>query len=416
MDRKIEKNTNRRTLIIAGGLVLLIGMVGIAYSAADFSGNSLKVEKQRLRIATVKYEILEDFIPIRGQVKPNRTVFLDAIEGGRVEEILIEEGAEVKAGDVILRLSNTNLQLDVISREAQVSEQLNNLRNTRLAIDQETLNLKSDLVEINYQLIKLKRSIRQKKSLYERKLISQDDFLATKDEFNYFQQRKNLVLERQSADKKVRKIQLQQLESSVTRLQDNLIVARKNLASLNVTAPVNGKLTALNAEIGESKARGERLGQVDNLDSFKLTALVDEFYVARLQMGQVAIAEIGGEKHALDLTKIFSQISNGQFEIELAFSQKQPTNIRRGQTISAKLILADGKNVLVVERGGFIQSTGGNWAFVLDDEENKAIRKEMQIGRSNPEFIEISGGLKAGDKVVISNYGNYTDKLELKLL
>ena len=407
MDRKIENKANRLSMPAMLGIFVVIAAVWWSLSDSNFSGNSLKVDKQRLKIATVKYAVLEDYIPIRGQLKPGRSVYLDAIEGGRVEEIFIEEGSQVEAGDIILRLSNTNLQLDVISREAQVSEQLNNLRNTRLAIDKETLNLKSELVEIDYRLSKLMRALKQKKSLFERGLISEDDYLATSDEVRYFTQRKALVAERQSTDKRVRQVQLQQLEDSVQRLQKNLLVASNNLENLNVKAPVSGKLTALNAELGESKDRGERLGQVDKLDSFKISAQLDEFYIARLQKGQLASAAISGADYQLRVSKIFSQVNQGQFEIELKFVQEQPKNIRRGKTISAKLKLADGENVLVVEKGGFIQSTGGNWAFVLNDDTTGAVRQSISSGRSNPDFIEVKTGLKEGDRVVISNYGNY---------
>jgi len=413
MDRKIESKANRLSIPVIVGIIGLITLIWWGLADASFSGDSFKVDKQRLKIATVKYAVLEDYIPIRGQIKPSRSVYLDAVEGGRVEEILIEEGSQVEVGDIILRLSNTNLQLDVISREAQVSEQLNNLRNTRLAIDKETLNLKSELVEVDYQLSKLTRALKQKKSLFKRGLISEDDYLATNDEVRYFTQRRALVVERQDTDKRVRQVQLKQLEGSVQRLQKNLLVARKNLENLNVKAPVSGKLTALNAELGESKSRGERLGQVDKLDSFKISAQLDEFYIARLQKGQLASAQISGADYKLIVSKIFSQVNNGQFEIELKFETKQPKNIRRGQTISAKLKFEDGENVLVVEKGGFIQSTGGNWAFVLNDDTTGAFKQSISSGRSNPEFIEVKTGLKEGDRVVISNYGNYEAKQTL---
>ena len=409
MDRKISKKS-KFSWIKAGLLVVVFAGCYWVIAATDFSGNALKLEKQKLRISEVKYAVLEDYIPIRGQVKPSRTVYLDAIEGGRVEEILIEEGVEVKAGEIIARLSNTNLQLDVISREAQVSEQLNNLRNTKLAIEKEALNLKSELVEIDYQLAKLKRAIKQRKSLFERKLISQDDYLATQDELHYFQQRKSLVFERQKTDRLVRKVQLAQLENSVERLQKNLQVARNNLENLNVKAPVNGKLTALDVELGESKSRGQRLGQVDNLDDFKISALVDEFYVARIQLGQQAIAKLNGQQHTLEISKVFSQVRNGQFEIEMRFLSELPQSIRRGQTLQIKLQLGSGDNVMVVDKGGFVQDTGGNWAFVVSTDGKQAIKRQIEPGKSNPDYLQVVSGLKPGEKVIVSSYGAFSDK------
>ena len=415
MDRKITKkkvSLSPKTLLIS---LSLISITWWAFANVELSGNALKIEKQRLMISEVKYAELEDYIPVRGQVKPSRTVYLDSIEGGRVEEIFIEEGAEVKAGDVILRLSNTNLQLDVISREAQVSEQLNNLRNTKLAIEKETLNLKRDIIEIDYQLVRLRRTAKQRKLLAEKKLISQDELLETQDELNYYEKRRALIVERQNTDNKVREVQMKQLESSVSRLEKNLNVARGNLENLNVKAPVSGKLTALNVELGESKSRGQRLGQVDNLASFKVTAFVDEFYIARLEIGQQAKSNIADADYPMLVSKIYSQVSNGQFEIELKFQSALPENIRRGQTIQMKLQLGDGNNVMVIEKGSFVQDTGGNWAFVLNEQGDKAIKTSIQSGKSNPEYIEIISGLSLGDKIVTSSYAGFKDKQTLIL-
>ena len=412
MDRKIEKKRRFSPLKIAliGGLSL--GCLWI-FASTDFSGNALKLDKDKLRISTAKFALLEDYIPIRGRVEPSRTVYLDAIEGGRVEEILVEEGAEVTQGEVIVRLSNTNLQLDVISREAQVSEQLNNLRNTRLAIEKETLSLKSELVEIDYQITKLKRTASQRKKLYEKKLISQDDYLATQDELDYFSKRRALVIERQNTDRLVRKLQLDQLESSVEQLQKNLTVARKNLENLNVKAPVTGKLTALNVELGESKSRGERLGQVDNLDSFKVSALVDEFYVTRVSSGIDAIAKLNEQHFPLRVSKVFSQVNNGQFELELEFTDKVPQKIRRGQTLSIKLQLDTGSDALVLDKGSFVQDTGGNWAFVITADGSEAVKRNLRPGKSNPDYLEVISGIKEGEKVVVSSYGGFADKDKL---
>jgi len=412
MDRKIEKKRTGPFLKIAIAVFFLSGGYWLAAST-DFSGNSLKLDKEKLRISEVKFEVLEDYIPIRGRIEPSRTVYLDAVEGGRVEEIFIEEGVKVEKGDVILRLSNTNLQLDVISREAQVSEQLNNLRNTRLAIEKEALSLKSELVEIDYQLTKLKRRVAQRKALFEKKLISEDDYLATEDELKYFVKRRELVIERQDTDKKVREVQLSQLESSVEQLQQNLVVARKNLDSLTVKAPVAGRLTALDVELGESKSRGQRFGQVDNLDNFKVSALVDEFYVSRISRGLQALAKVGGEEFKLEISKVYSQVTSGQFEVEMKFVNALPKKIRRGQTLSIKLQLDEGERVLVVDKGGFVQETGGNWVFVLSENGEVAQKKMISPGKSNPDFLEVKEGLSLGDKVVVSSYTGYEKRDKL---
>ncbi len=308
----------------------------------------------------------EDYIPLRASVEPEKTVYLDAIEGGRVEAILVEEGAFVEQGQPLIDLSNTSLQLDVIAREAEVSEQLNNLRNTQLAIEQNRLKLKGDLIEIDYQIIRLTRLVNRYEELEGNQFISKTDYENSNDELEYWKKRRVVTEESQAQDEVVRLAQIEQLNNSVQQLEKNLTLARGNLDNLLIRAPRSGQLTSLNAEIGESKARGERLGQIDDVERFKATALVNEFYLNRVRIGQQAQLEINGRNHLLEISKIYPEVQASQFEVDLRFIGDAPTDIRRGQTLQLRLVLGDSnERAVLLANGPFFNDTGGAWVFVL---------------------------------------------------
>ncbi len=414
MDSAIQKKKPWSKMVFIA--VVVAGSFAVLFNVAGHSGAaSYTVDAKRLTIATVTQGQFNDYIPVRGNVEPIKSVYLDAIEGGRVEQIFVEEGEQVVAGQKILELSNTTLQLDVISREAQISEQLNNLHNTRLAIDQNRLSLKRDLIEIDYKLQQLSRKVKQNKSLLKRKLISIDQMTASVEEFEYLTKSRALTIEQQQQDEKLRAAQIKQLEGNVTQLNRNLSVTRKNLENLVVRAPVDGLLSALNAQMGESKNRGVRLGQVDIVGQFKVTARVDEFYVNRVLAGQNAEFKIAGQSYQLTLTKVYSQINGGQFEVDLAFKGVAPQKMRRGQTLQVNLHLGESIDALLVSNGGFYQDTAGQWVFVLSDNGEQAYRKEIKTGRRNNRHIEVLSGLNPGERVVVSSYGNFAQMQNLSL-
>ena len=377
---------------------------------------TFSIDRERVTISAVEQGRFLDFIPIRGSVTPLYTVYLDAVEGGRVERVFVEEGSLVAEGQPIVELSNTALQLDVISREAEVSEQLNNLRNTRLAMEQNRLSLKSELVEIDYQIRRLGRLTERRKDLFDRGLIAREDYEDAQDELDYYNNRRAVTIESQEQDNRLREAQIASLEDGIEQLERNLTIARKNLASLTITAPVAGQLTALNAEIGESKSRGQRLGQIDDVDRFKITARVDEFYVTRLRAGQRAGFELSDKDYALEVTKVYPEVRDGQFEVDLAFVGEPPDNIRRGQTLQIRVSLGDAADALLLRRGGFFQDTGGNWAFVLVPDGSAAQRRPVRLGRRNPQHFEVLDGLEAGDRVITSEYSSFAamDRIEFK--
>ena len=413
MDRVIDQREKRWWYWIAGAAVVL-ALAWLMFSGAG-SDKAYTVDGQRLSIATVEKGIFQDYIPLRAAVEPLKTVYLDAIEGGRVERVFVEEGAVVQQGDALLELSNTTLQLDVIAREAEVSEQLNNLRNTQLAIEQNRLKLRGDLIEIDYQIVRLERQIKRLERITEAQLMSRDELENAQDELKYWQARREVTQASQAQDEKLRVAQITQLESSIEQLEQNLTIARANLDNLRVLAPRSGKLTSLDAEIGESKARGQRLGQIDDIDQFKASALVNEFYINRVRLGQTAEARVGGQAQQLEVSKIYPEVRNGQFEVDLTFAEGAPPDIRRGQTLQLNLSLGDQVEAILLENGPFFQDTGGAWAFVLTAEGDEAYRRRLQLGRRNPAYIEVESGLVPGDRVVISQYTGLQEIDRLRL-
>lgn len=408
MDRRIEKSARNRWLV-PGAIVLVVVLAGLAVWSIDTS-TSFTLDGQRIRTATVESGVYEDYIPLRASVEPEKTVYLDAIEGGRVEAVLVEDGAIVEEGQPLIELSNTTLQLDVIAREAEVSEQLNNLRNTQLAIEQNRLRLKGDLIEIDYQIARLTRLVNRYEELEGKQFISKNEYEDSRDELEYWSSRRTVTRESQAQDEKIRLAQIEQLNGSIEQLEKNLKLARANLDNLLIRAPRAGQVTAMNAEIGESKGRGERLGQIDDVDRFKTVALVNEFYLGRVRLGQRAMLEADGRRYDLEVSKIYPEVRSAQFEVDLRFLTDAPANIRRGQTLQLRLVLGDTtEQALLLQNGPFFNDTGGAWVFVLNDDGSYADRRTVQLGRRNPNNIEVLSGLLPGDQVVISSYANFIE-------
>lgn len=408
MDRKIERRP-RRPLIIGAAIAAVLVLATIALLSVD-TRTSFTLDGQRIRIAEVTTGIYEDFIPLRASVEPEKTVYLDAIEGGRVEAVHVEEGEFVEEGQPLIDLSNTTLQLEVIAREAEVSEQLNNLRNTQLAIEQNRLSLKAELIEIDYQITRLSRLVARHQELQGNQFISKNEYEDSSDELEYWKNRRVVTRESQAQDEVIRLAQIEQLNGSVQQLEKNLILARANLDNLSIRAPRSGHLTSLNAEIGQSKTRGERLGQIDDVDRFKASALVNEFYLNRVRAGQQALLESGGRSYQLEVSKIYPEVQASQFRIDLRFVDNAPPDIRRGQTLQVRLVLGDTtEQAVLLTNGPFFNDTGGAWVFVLDADGKAATRRNVQLGRRNPGSIEVESGLLPGDEVIISSYANFID-------
>ncbi len=414
MDRRIERKMplGRKLGYGAAGVLVLFFIAWLA--SALMGGRSLSVNSERIAVSSVTVGTFEDFIPLRGRLVPRSTVYLDAVEGGRVEQVLIEDGAIVRAGDPIVVLSNTNLQLEVLGREASVTEQLNFMRTLELQLEQNRLSHKRNLVEIDYQITRLTRDINRQKDLVARELVSQSTLDELEDELNYYRNRREVTLESQATDARLQEEQLRQLRSAGTQLQTSLAFARKNLDDLNVKAPVDGKISGFDVEIGESIVRGGRLGQIDDPDAYKLNVKIDEFYLGRVDLGQRAVANHNGRELDLSISKIYPQVNDGQFEVDMVFAA-EPAGLRRGQTLQLRLTLGDNSDALLIPNGSFYQETGGNWIFVVAPGGAEAVRRSVRLGRRNSDFIEVLDGLEPGEQVITSPYTSYAgmDRLVL---
>jgi len=415
MDRVVEKK--RPYAKYAAGVAVVLVVAFLAWQAlSDLGqGRTFRVSEDRIVVSSVTRGTFEDFIPVRAQVTPFSTVFLDAIEGGRVERVLVEDGASVQAGDLLVELSNTSLQLEVTRNEALVTEQLNNLRTIELQLEQNRLSHKRNLVDFDYEIKRLTRQAERERELIARGNVSQAQLDATEDELQYNVARREVTLESQATDARMQETQLDFLKSSAVQLETNLDLARQNLDALNVRAPVDGKLSGFNIEVGQSITRGGRLGQIDDPDHFKFRANIDEFYLGRVDIDQTAVFERGGEDYELRVSKIYPQVNNGQFQVDLVFVGNEAGGIRRGQTIQTKLTLGDATSALLIPNGAFFQDTGGNWIFVVAADGTQAVRRNVRLGRRNSRFIEVLEGLEEGERVVTSPYSSYVDMDRLKL-
>ncbi|OUS25421.1 efflux transporter periplasmic adaptor subunit [Thalassotalea sp. 42_200_T64] len=411
MDRKIARQQNplkKWSGITA--LVLVIGYFGNQMIEAT-GGRSLTVDQNRIVVSTVTLGTFEDFIPVRGRVTPAKTVYLDAIEGGRVERILVEDGSDLSRGDLIVELSNASLQLNVLGNEARVAEQLNNMRSIELSLEQNRLQHKRNLIDIHYQIKMLTRQLSREQQLVDSGSVAQTKFEDTRDTLDWYKNRLTITLESQASDNRMQTEQLVFLKDTSERLEGNLEISRKNLNNMSVRAPVNGKLSGFNVEVGQSIGRGERLGQIDTPNDYKLTANIDEFYLGRVDLGQKAKFD----DYQLVISKIYPQVQNGQFQVDFKFIGVQPSGIRRGQTIQTKLTLGDETKALLIPNGAFFQDTGGNWIFVVTSDKSQAVKRTVRLGRRNSRFIEVLDGLEQGEQVVTSPYSSYQDMDRLNL-
>lgn len=415
MDRQIEKKTwtKKKITYIALGSALFLFILYV-FVLGDQS-SKLNVESDKVIISTVEYAPFQEFIPITGTVQPIQTFFLDVSEGGRVVKKFVEDGSFVNVGQPIIKLENPNMTLNIMYNEANLFQQINNLRSTRLQMEQSRLNLQSNLLDIEYDLMDQKRIYESNKQLFDKSLISKFEFDRSKDKYDMIKHKKELTLESFKQDSLFRLQQVEQLEVSVNQMQNNLNLTKLQLENLTVKAPIKGQISALTAEIGESISGGENLGQIDVIDSFKVRAAIDEHYIARVNVGQRGEFTFSGRTYQLEVKNVYPQVTNGRFEVDMHFVGKQPKEIRRGQTLHIRLNLSDEKEAVILARGGFYQSTGGQWVFVVDESGNYAIKRNIKLGQQNAQVFEVLEGLKAGEKVITSSYDNYGDVDKLML-
>jgi len=409
MDRKVTSKTSPLKKGLLSSLIVFMIVYAGYLVASKSTGKVLTVDNSRIVVAKVSAGIFEDFIPIRGRVTPAKTVYLDAVEGGRVEKILVEDGASLIAGNLIVELSNASLQLSVLGNETRVAEQLNNMRSIELSLEQNRLQHKRNIVDIKHQIKLLSRQVSRAESLIATGAITKSQLEDTQDNLQWYKDRLALTVESQQSDARMQGEQLAFLKDTSTRLESNLAISRQNLENMNVKAPVAGTLSGFNVEVGQSIARGERLGQIDTPNDYKLTAFIDEFYLGRIDIGQTAVYQ----DYDLVIAKVYPQVQNGQFEVDFKFMDKQPKGIRRGQTMQVKLTLGDASEAMLIPNGAFYQDTGGKWLFVVSQDGSEAVKRKVRLGRRNNQFIEVIEGLELGEQVVTSPYSSYQDMQRL---
>ena len=409
MDRKIEKKAwpPRKIATVAAGVLFAIFVVyNLVF--ADRSSR-LNVETERITVSEVTEGPFQEYIPEQGTVVPIRTVFLDATEGGKVDTVYREAGSVVKEGDLILRLVNTALLIQISNQDAMVVEQRNLLTNTRFNFDQNRTQTRQLLIDREYQIRRLERVYQRQKKLYEDNLISREEYEQSEDDFRFEARRQRLSQESFKRDSVFQKIQLQQLGTSLDRLEQNLSIARRRLDDLNIRAPIGGQLTSLNAEIGEAKSQGQRLGQIDIIDQFKVQVAIDEHYISRISLGQKGRFDFGGRSYELVAKKIYPEVTNGRFEVDMEFVGSAPNGIRRGQTLRIRLELGGLSDAVMLAKGGFYQKSGGNWAYVVDPSGDFATKRTIRLGRQNTQVYEVLDGLSPGEQVITSTYDHFGD-------
>ena len=416
MDKKIEKRkgiSKKSLWIILSAITAILIFYNLVFGDKS---SRLNVDIEKISVEEVREDVFQDYIAVQGIVEPIKTIYLDAVEGGRVEEKLREEGSMLKKGDVIIRLSNNNLILEISNTEAQVLRTINELRNARNFMEQQ-------LLASNIQILQLKKEVGQQKRLHEKnrvlfadKHISEEDFKRSEEDYQTSGKLLNLQTEYHNNDSVYRRIQVSSLEASVKNMSANLELAQKRLDNLNIKAPVDGELASLNPEIGEVINYGTRVGTINILDSYKLRVEIDEHYIARVFRGLKGECDFAGRNYGASIVKLYPEVRNGRFAVDMLFSEEVPGQIRIGQTSRIKLELGESRNAMLLPKGGFYQSTGGQWVYVVDPSGEFAIKRQISIGRQNPRYYEVLDGLEKDEKVIVSSYENYgnVDKLVLK--
>lgn len=415
MDTRLEKKKGLKKkhipYIVLGAFVI----VALCWLIFGNHSSKLNVDKNKVTIQTVSKGEFNDYTRINGQVQPINTIQLSAIEGGMVAEKLVEEGSMVHQGQVVVRLTNSMLNLSILDSEAQLAEKQNFLRNTQVSMEQEKLNLKKEKLQLDMDVQRKKRKYEQYKKLYSENLTSKEEYLQAKEDYEFAVNGTNLVMERQKQDSIYRGIQIAQMEESLHNIRQNLVLVRQRVDNLNVKAPVEGQLGLLEVEIGQSINSGSRVGQISVLSDYKIEALIDEHYIDRVKLGLEATFERQNKTYNLQVRKVYPEVRDKSFKTDFIFVGERPDNIRTGQTYYINLQLGQPTEAVLIPRGTFYQATGGRWIFVVTPDGSKAVRRNITIGRQNPTHYEVTSGLEPGEKVITSSYDTYGEIQELSL-
>ncbi|MFT3678988.1 MAG: HlyD family efflux transporter periplasmic adaptor subunit [Ferruginibacter sp.] len=415
MDRVIEKKYwNKKKIFTIIGITAVIALILASYLLTS-GGSKLNVDTERITISEIKEGPFKEFIPVNGVVLPVTTIYLDAMEGGKVEEKYVEDGAMMKAGQPILRLSNTDLELQLANQETQVFNVLTQMQISKNNAEQNSINRQNQDADVDNALKEAERLYNVNKKLYDQKAIGLQEFQSSKNLYEYQVRRKKLTEEIMKTDAVSMKQQVSQMGESYDQMKKTLALMRKKVGDLIVRAPVDGQLTSLDAEIGQNKNQGQTLGQIDVIGGFKVRVDVDEHYISRVFTGLKGDALVAGKNYNLVIKKVYTQVTSGRFQVDMQFTDSVPPSIRKGQTLQIGLTLSDERRAILLPKGGFYQQTGGNWIFKVNENGAVAYKVDIQLGSQNPDYYEVLQGLKPGDKVVTNSYENYGTIQELVL-
>ena len=412
MDKIIEKKTGWRVAFTKKALPWWLGallLVFVIYLIARPNNKTLRVDKDTVTISSAIKGEFNDYIRISGRVQPMTTIQLSPQEGGIVEKILIEEGSPVKAGDAILILNNDNLDLQILNSEAERAEKENILRNTQIQMEQQKLDVRQNVLEYGTNVERLRRAYEQQKALYEDKLIAKEEYLKAEEDYQLALQKYNLMTERSRQDSLYRGTQIDRMEESLENMQLNMSMIRRRKSNLIVKAPIDGELGLLDVVLGQSIAAGTKIGQINSVGLYKVEAQIDEHYIDRVVAGLEATFERQGETYSTVIRKVYPEVRDGKFKADFKFDGEQPDNIRSGQTYYLNLQLGQPEEAVIIPRGTFYQKTGGKWIYVVNKEGTKAVKREIRIGRQNPQYYEVLEGLEPGERVITSGYDTYGD-------
>ena len=412
MDKIIEKKTGWRVAFTRKALPYWLGallLMFVIYLIARPNNKTLRVDKDTVTISAAVKGEFNDYIRISGRVQPMTTIQLSPQEGGIVEKILIEEGSPVKAGDAILVLKNDNLDMQILNSEAELAEKENIQRNTQISMEQQKLNVRQNVLEYGVQVERLRRAYEQQKALYEDKLIAREEYLKAEEDYRLAKQKYDLVCERAVQDSLYRSTQINRMEESLESMILNMQMIRKRKSNLVVKAPIDGELGLLDVVLGQSITAGTKIGQINSVGTYKVEAQIDEHYIDRVIAGLEATFERQGETYSTLIRKVYPEVRDGKFKADFKFDGEQPDNIRAGQTYYLNLQLGQPEEAVIIPRGTFYQKTGGKWIYVVNKEGTKAVKREIRIGRQNPQYYEVLEGLEPGEKVITSGYDTYGD-------
>jgi len=417
MDRIIEKKKWTSKKILTIGLAATFGMFIIYLLFFRDKQSRLYVEKSQLSVAEVKLDRFQEFIPVDGVAYPKTTIYIDAVQGGTIEEVFVEDGANLQKGDPILKLVNADMELQYMDQETRMYDAINNLQNSKVSLERSKFSRQLEIVSLESQIDRVKLDFIRKQQLHKDALISEKEFEDARRDYDLTMKQLQISLELQRLDSVSMVEQSRQINNSIDRMHNNLSLLNKNLQNLVIKSPATGKLSSFSVEIGQTKTAGEHLGQIDMMeDGFKLRANIDERYISTVYIGQEAEFDFAGKTFQLEIMKIYTDVNNGSFQVDLKFTAGEPKEIKRGQTVQLRLKFSSARDAIIVKRGGFFQETGGNWIYVIDPSGEFAVKRSIRLGRQNTNFYEVMEGLQPGEKVIVSSYEAFgkKDKLVFK--